>query len=73
MPHTRRRSLPEYRAAPLPTRSCVKDPAVRIMDLEERTASEIDALIRLRTDIAAAISKVGNEEYETVLEMRYLL
>lgn len=53
-------------------RSFVEETAIKIADLENWIRSQIDELVRLRREIADAISAINHPEYEPLLEMRYL-
>jgi hypothetical protein len=45
---------------------------VKLIDLENEIQSDIDGLLRLKQEIAAAIASVENQTYQTLLELRYL-
>ena len=53
-------------------KSHMEETAVKIIELEEVIASQIAELLELKKMIAEVIRGVGNVEYETLLEMRYL-
>lgn len=53
-------------------KSAVEEATVKIMELEEWISKQIMDLIQLKREIAEVIKSVGNIEYETLLEMRYL-
>ena len=54
------------------TTSALEESAVKIVELEEWISGQILELVRMKKEIAEVIKSVGNIEYETVLEMRYL-
>lgn len=54
------------------SRSYLEDTTIRIIELEDWIKAQIQELVRMKKEISEAIRSVGNIEYETVLEMRYL-
>lgn len=52
--------------------STMEDAIAKIIDLQAEINSDIDRLVDLKQEIAAAIKAVGNTEYQTILEKRYL-
>ena len=44
----------------------------KIMELEEKINAEIDKLIDLKSEILNSIHSLENEDYQSVLEMRYI-
>ena len=44
----------------------------KMIDLENEINSEIDRFVNLKREIMTAIKSIGNEEYQLLLEMRYL-
>ena len=52
--------------------SALEESAVKIIELENYVSNQIKELVRLKAEIEQVIKSVGNIEYETVLEMRYL-
>ena len=53
-------------------RSAMESAAVRIVELEKEIQSQIENLVRLKSEIEKVIHSIGNDQYETLLEMRYL-
>lgn len=54
------------------SQSYLEDAALKIIELEAWIGKQIQELVEKKKNIASAIKSVGNIEYETVLEMRYL-
>lgn len=52
--------------------STMADTVVKIVDLQHEINDDIDRLVDLKRDIIKAIKGIGNQEYETILEKRYL-
>ena len=50
----------------------MEDIICKMLDLETEINADIDALVDLKRDIMAAIKSVANEDYRTLLELRYL-
>lgn len=50
----------------------MEDTIVKISDLENEISEDINYLADLKQKIMKAIKKVGNSEYQAILEMRYL-
>nr|WP_304710519.1 hypothetical protein [uncultured Acetatifactor sp.] len=53
-------------------RSAMADAVEKIVDLKMEIKAEIGRLVDLKVGITNAISQVGNEEYQVLLEKRYL-
>ena len=53
-------------------KSTMESAVVRIVELEKEISSQIEELISLKTQIDRVIHSIGNDQYETLLEMRYL-
>ena len=52
--------------------SSMEDVIAKIIDLQAEINRDIDTLVDLKRDLSATIKAVGNTEYQTVLEKRYL-
>ena len=52
--------------------STMEEAIAKIIDLQAEINSDIDTLVALKRDLSATIKAVGNTEYQTVLEKRYL-
>lgn len=52
--------------------STMEEAITKIIDLQAEINSDIDTLVDLKRDLSATIKAVGNTEYQTVLEKRYL-
>ena len=52
--------------------STMEETIVKIIDLQAEINSDIDRLVDLKQEITATIKAVGNNEYQTILEKRYL-
>ncbi len=52
--------------------SSMEEAITKIIDLQAEINSDIDTLVDLKRDLSATIKAVGNTEYQTVLEKRYL-
>ena len=50
----------------------MEEAIAKIIDLQAEINSDIDTLVDLKRDLSATIKAVGNTEYQTVLEKRYL-
>lgn len=50
----------------------MEDNMVKIIDLKNEINNDIDRLIDLKKDIIALINGVNEQEYQTLLELRYL-
>lgn len=50
----------------------MEDTIAKILDYEKMINREIDRLVDLRQEIHSVIDAVGNPEYRTLLDMRYL-
>lgn len=61
MPHT-----------PSPSTSRLADVVAKIVDMQEVINAEIDRLVDIKAEIAEVIRKVENDDYRSLLELRYL-
>lgn len=52
--------------------STMEETIAKIIDLQAEINSDIDRLVDLKQEITATIKAVGNSEYQTILEKRYL-
>ena len=52
--------------------STMEEAIAKIIDLQAEINRDIDTLVDLKRDLSATIKAVGNTEYQTVLEKRYL-
>ena len=52
--------------------STMADAITKIVDLQAEINRDIDSLVDLKRDMVRAIKAVGNPEYQTLLELRYL-
>jgi len=52
--------------------SLVADAVAKIVDLQAEINCDIDLLVDLKCDMVRIIKSVGNAEYQTLLELRYL-
>ena len=52
--------------------STMEEAITKIIDLQAEINQDIDTLVDLKRDLSATIKAVGNTEYQTVLEKRYL-
>ena len=52
--------------------STMEETITKIVDLQDEINSDIDRLVDLKQEITATIKAVGNTEYQTLLEKRYL-
>lgn len=52
--------------------SSMEEAITKIIDLQAEINRDIDTLVNLKRDLSATIKAVGNTEYQTVLEKRYL-
>ena len=52
--------------------STMEETIAKIIDLQAEINRDIDTLVDLKRDLSATIKAVGNTEYQTVLEKRYL-
>ena len=52
--------------------STMADTIDKIIDLQEEINRDIDTLVDLKAEIVTVIKAVGNTEYQTLLEKRYL-
>ena len=50
----------------------MEDIIAKMLDLESEINADIDALVDLKREIMATIKGVENEDYRTLLELRYL-
>ena len=56
---------------PSPSPSRLADVVTKIVDLEEVINVEIDRLVDIKTEITDVIRSVENEDYRSLLELRY--
>ena len=49
-----------------------EDTICKMVDMENEINADIDTLVDLKTEIMTCIKQVGNPEYQTLLELRYL-
>lgn len=52
--------------------STMEETIAKIIDLQAEINHDIDRLVDLKQEITATIKAVGNNEYQTILEKRYL-
>ncbi len=52
--------------------STMEEAIAKIIDLQSEINNDIDRLVDLKRDISGIIKTVGNTEYQTLLEKRYL-
>lgn len=52
--------------------SSMADAVAKIIDLQAEINKDIDTLVDLKQDIVTVIKGIGNLEYQTLLEKRYL-
>lgn len=52
--------------------STMEETIAKIIDLQAEINRDIDRLVDLKQEITATIKAVGNNEYQTILEKRYL-
>ena len=52
--------------------STMEEAIAKIIDLQSEINSDIDRLVDLKQEITATIKAVDNNEYQTILEKRYL-
>ena len=57
---------------PSPSQSTMADAICKIVDLQELLKKDLSALVDLKREIMGVINGIGNDEYKTVLEKRYL-
>ena len=50
----------------------LEDIVVKIIDLESEIDGDIEGLVKLKADITHCIKDVDNQEYQLILELRYL-
>lgn len=50
----------------------LQDAIIRLMEAEDELNRQIDELVDLKMEISRTISRVRNENYRLILEMRYL-
>ena len=58
--------------AATPNPHSMEDTICKMVDMEHEINADIDALVDLKTEIMTCIKQVGNPEYQTLLELRYL-
>ena len=52
--------------------STMEEAITKIIDLQAEINQDIDTLVDLKRDLSATIKAVGDTEYQTILEKRYL-
>ena len=52
--------------------SSMADAVTKITDLQSEINNDIDSLVNLKQEIVTVIKEIGNLEYQTLLEKRYL-
>ena len=52
--------------------SRLEDCIIKIIDLEDSLKKDIEKLVDLKREIMEVIDSIGNDEYKTILEKRYL-
>ncbi len=65
-------ALTEMPRTPNHATSTMEEAIVKIIDLQSEINNDIDRLVDLKQEITATIKAVGNNEYQTILEKRYL-
>ncbi|NFL36803.1 DUF1492 domain-containing protein [Clostridium botulinum] len=50
----------------------MEDTIAKMVDLENEINVDIDALVNIKQEVVTTIKKVDNQEYQTLLELRYL-
>jgi len=50
----------------------MEDTICKMVDMENEINADIDMLVDLKTEIMKCIKQIGNPEYQTLLELRYL-
>jgi DNA-directed RNA polymerase specialized sigma subunit len=50
----------------------MEDIIAKLIDMENEVKTEIEVLVDIKADIKTAINAVENEDYRTLLELRYL-
>ena len=58
--------------AATPNPHSMEDTICKMVDMEHEINADIDTLVDLKTEIMTCIKQVGNPEYQTLLELRYL-
>ena len=58
--------------AATPNPHSMEDTICKMIDMENEINADIDTLVDLKTEIMTCIKQVGNPEYQTLLELRYL-
>ena len=58
--------------AATPNPQYMEDTICKMVDMENEINADIDTLVELKADIMACIKQIGNPEYQTLLELRYL-
>ena len=58
--------------AATPNPHSMEDTICKMVDMENEINADIDMLVDLKTEIMTCIKQVGNPEYQTLLELRYL-
>ena len=58
--------------AATPNPHSMEDTICKMVDMENEINADIDMLVDLKTEIMKCIKQIGNPEYQTLLELRYL-
>ena len=58
--------------AATPNPHSMEDTICKMVDMENEINADIDTLVDLKTEIMTCIKQIGNPEYQTLLELRYL-
>ena len=58
--------------AATPNPHSMEDTICKMVDMEHEINADIDTLVDLKTEIMKCIKQIGNPEYQTLLELRYL-
>ena len=58
--------------AATPNPHSMEDTICKMVDMENEINADIDMLVNLKTEIMKCIKQIGNPEYQTLLELRYL-
>ena len=58
--------------AATPNPHSMEDTICKMVDMENEINADIDTLVDLKAKIMTCIKQIGNPEYQTLLELRYL-
>ena len=58
--------------AATPNPQSMEDTICKMVDMETEINADIDTLVDLKAKIMTCIKQIGNPEYQTLLELRYL-